>query len=297
MWDIKGKALGVPVYELLGGPTRDRIRVYGQAETPEGARKVIAEGYQSLKVGVFSSRGRSSRYSENPDFVQGVVENVKAIRDVVGPKVDIGIELHGDHQPQTSLVLIKALEQFQPWFYEEPIQFQNLPLMADIAKKTHIPIATGERMVTKWQFRELLTLGAASLLQPDITHCGGITELKAIATLAEAFYAGMLPHAKEGIVGAVASMHVSASIPNFLAHELPSLQAAPDDKVERSYLGKSYITKPLTMHESHVILKDNIDGPGLGIQLDDNLVDNERNVKEWEFPEVWDSFDGSVLDH
>jgi galactonate dehydratase len=297
MWDIKGKALGVPVYELLGGPTRDRIRVYGQAETPEGAKKVIAEGYQSMKVGIFSSRGRSSRYSENPDFVQGVVENVKAIRDVVGPKVDIGIELHGDHQPQTSLVLIKALEQFQPWFYEEPIQFQNLPLMADIAKKTHIPIATGERMVTKWQFRELLTLGAASLLQPDITHCGGITELKAIATLAEAFYAGMLPHAKEGIVGAVASMHVSASIPNFLAHELPSLQAAPDDKVERSYLGKSYITKPLTMHESHVILKDNIDGPGLGIQLDDNLVENERNVKEWEFPEVWDSFDGSVLDH
>jgi galactonate dehydratase len=297
MWDIKGKALGVPVYELLGGPTRDRIRVYGQAETPEGAKKVIAEGYQSMKVGIFSSRGRSSRYSENPDFVQGVVENVKAIRDVVGPKVDIGIELHGDHQPQTSLVLIKALEQFQPWFYEEPIQFQNLPLMADIAKKTHIPIATGERMVTKWQFRELLTLGAASLLQPDITHCGGITELKAIATLAEAFYAGMLPHAKEGIVGAVASMHVSASIPNFLAHELPSLQAAPDDKVERSYLGKSYITKPLTMHESHVILKDNIDGPGLGILLDDNLVENERNVKEWEFPEVWDSFDGSVLDH
>jgi galactonate dehydratase len=297
MWDIKGKALGVPVYELLGGPTRDRIRVYGQAETPEGAKKVIAEGYQSMKVGIFSSRGRSSRYSENPDFVQGVVENVKAIRDVVGPKVDIGIELHGDHQPQTSLVLIKALEQFQPWFYEEPIQFQNLPLMADIAKKTHIPIATGERMVTKWQFRELLTLGAASLLQPDITHCGGITELKAIATLAEAFYAGMLPHAKEGIVGAVASMHVSASIPNFLAHELPSLQAAPDDKVERSYLGKSYITKPLTIHESHVILKDNIDGPGLGILLDDNLVENERNVKEWEFPEVWDSFDGSVLDH
>ena len=193
--------------------------------------------------------------------------------------------------------MIKALEQFQPWFYEEPIQFQNLPLMADIAKKTHIPIATGERMVTKWQFRDLLTLGAASLLQPDVTHCGGITELKAIATIAEAFYAGMLPHAKEGIVGAAASMHVAASIPNLVAHELPSLQAAPDDKVERSSLGKSYITKPLVMHESHIVLKGNIDGPGLGIQLDDNLVENERNVKEWEFPEMWDSFDGSVLDH
>ncbi len=297
MWDIKGKALGIPVFELLGGPTRDRIRVYGQAQTPEGAKQILAEGYQSMKVGIFSSRGRSSRYVENPDFIQGVVDNVRAIRDVIGPKVDMGIELHGDHQPQTAMLLIKALEQFHPWFFEEPIQFQNLPLMADIAKKTHIPIATGERMVTKWQFRELLNLGAASLLQPDITHCGGITELKAIATLAEAYYAGMLPHAKEGIVGAVASMHVAASIPNLLAHELPSLQAAPDDKVERSYLGKSYITKPLTMHESHVVVKGNFDGPGLGIQLDENLVENERGVKEWEFPEVWDSYDGSVLDH
>jgi galactonate dehydratase len=169
--------------------------------------------------------------------------------------------------------------------------------MAEMAKKTHIPFATGERMVTKWQFRDLLSLGAASLLQPDITHCGGITELKAIATLAEAYYAGMLPHAKEGIVGAVASMHVAASIPNLLAHELPGLQAAPDDKVERSYLGKSYITKPLVMNAGHIIVKDNIDGPGLGITLDDNLIENERGVKEWEFPEVWDKFDGSVLDH
>jgi galactonate dehydratase len=297
MWDIKGKALGVPIYELLGGPTRDRIRVYGQAQTPEGAKHVMAEGYQSMKVGVTSSRGRLSRYVENPDFIQGVVENVKAIREVIGPKVDMGIELHGDHEPQTSMLLIKALEQFQPWFYEEPIQFQNLPLMADMAKKTYIPFATGERMVTKWQFRDLLTLNAASLLQPDVTHCGGITELKAIATLAEAFYAAMLPHAKEGMIGAVASMHVSASIPNFLAHELPSLQAAPNDKVERSYLGKSYIKKPLTMKDGHIDIKGNFDGPGLGIELDEHLVENERGVPEWEFPEMWDSFDGSVLDH
>lgn len=297
MWDIKGKALGVPIYELLGGPTRDRIRVYGQAGSPEGAKEVLAEGYQSMKISVTSSRGRLSRYVENPDFVQGVVENIKAIRDTIGPKIDMGIELHGDHQPQTAMLLIKALEEFQPWFYEEPIQFQNLPLMAEIAKKTHIPIATGERMVTKWQFRELLTLGAASLLQPDVTHCGGITELKAIATIAEAFYAGMLPHAKEGIVGAVASMHVAASIPNLVAHELPSLQAAPKDKVERSYLGKSYIKKPLVMDEGHIIIKKNIGGPGLGIELDDNLIENERGAEEWEFPEMWDSFDGSVLDH
>lgn len=298
MWDIKGKALGVPVYELLGGPTRNKVRVYGQAGSPEGAQKVIDKGYKSMKVGVTSSRGRLSRYVENPDFVKGVVDNIAAIRDVIGPTVDMGIELHGDHSPQTSMILIKALEQFQPWFYEEPIQFQNLPLMADMAKKTHIPFATGERMVTKWQFRELLTLGAASILQPDITHCGGITELKAISSLAEAFYAAMLPHAKEGIVGAVASLHVVASIPNLLAHELPNLQAAPDDGVARSSLGKSYIKKPLVMDDDgHITLAGNIDGPGLGLELDDDLMDNERGVEEWEFPEMWDSFDGSVLDH
>ena len=298
MWDIKGKALGVPVYELLGGPTRDRVRVYGQAGSPRQAREVISEGFTSLKVGVTSSRGRLSRIVENPDFVQGIVENISAIRDVIGPKVDMGIEMHGDHSPQTSMILIKALEPFQPWFYEEPIQFQNLPLMADMAKKTVIPFATGERMVTKWQFRDLLSLGAASILQPDVTHCGGITELKAISSLAEAFYAAMLPHAKEGIVGAVASLHVVASIPNLLAHELPSLQAAPDDGVERSPLGKSYIKKPLVMgKDGHITLAGNIDGPGLGLELDDNLVENERNVKEWEFPEMWDSYDGSVLDH
>ena len=298
MWDIKGKALGVPVYELLGGPTRERVRVYGQAESPKAAQEVIDQGFTSMKVGVTYSRGRLSRIVENPDFIQGIVENVSAIRNVIGPKVDMGIELHGDHSPQTSMQIIKALEPFQPWFYEEPIQFQNLPLMAEMAKKTTIPFATGERMVTKWQFRDLLSLGAASLLQPDVTHCGGITELKAISTLAEAYYASMLPHAKEGIVGAVASLHVAASIPNLLAHELPNLQAAPDDGVKRSSMGLSYIKKPLVMDkDGHITLVGNIDGPGLGLELDDNLIENERGVKEWKFPEMWDSFDGSALDH
>ena len=103
--------------------------------------------------------------------------------------------------------------------------------------------------------------------------------------------------AREGIVGTVASMHVCATIPNFLAHELPSLQAAPNDGVARSYLGQSYIKKPLTMTAGHVVIKGNFDGPGLGIELDDNLIENERNAPEWEFPTRSDSFDSSVLDH
>ncbi len=130
--------------------------------------------------------------------------------------------MHGEHEPPAAMQIIKALEPFRPWFFEEPIQFQNLPLMAEMAKKTTVPFATGERMVTKWQFRDLLTAGAAQLLQPDITHTGGVTEMRAIAALAEAFYADMLPHSKEGMIGFArpACMWRRRS-PNFLAHEVP----------------------------------------------------------------------------
>jgi galactonate dehydratase len=299
MWDIKGKALGVPVYELLGGPTRDRIKCYGQAESVEETKThVLAAGYKSMKTSVSSTRGRLSRASESPYYIDGFVEKVKAIRDLVGPNFDLGIEMHGEHEPPAAMQIIKAIEPFRPWFFEEPIQFQNLPLMAEMAKKTTVPFATGERMVTKWQFRDLLTAGAAQLLQPDITHTGGITELKAIAALAEAFYADMLPHSKEGMIGFAASMHVAASIPNFLAHEVPSLQAVNGGpKVERSPLGKGYLTRELVMTEGNIILKGNIDGPGLGIALDEHLVDNERGIPEWTFPEMWDAVDGSVRDH
>jgi len=299
MWDIKGKALGTPIYDLLGGPTRDRIRCYGQAESVEETKThVLAEGYTSMKTSVSSTRGRLSRASENPYYIDGFVEKVKAIRDLVGPDFDLGIEMHGEHEPPAAMQIIKALEPFRPWFFEEPIQFQNLHLMAEMAKKTTVPFATGERMVTKWQFRDLLTEGAAQLLQPDITHTGGITEMKAIAALAEAFYADMLPHSKEGVVGFAASMHVAASIPNFLAHEVPSLQAVNGGpKVDRSPLGKGYIKKPFTMEKGAIPLKGNLDAPGLGVELDEHLIDNERGIPEWQFPEMWDKFDGSVRDH
>ena len=299
MWDIKGKALGVPVYELLGGPSRDRIRCYGQAESVEETKShVLAAGYKSMKTSVSSSRGRLSRASENPYYIDGFVEKVKAIRELVGDNFDLGIEMHGEHEPPAAMQIIKALEPFRPWFFEEPIQFQNLPLMAEMAKKTTVPFATGERMVTKWQFRDLLTAGAAQLLQPDITHVGGITEMRAVAALAESFYADMLPHAKEGMIGFAASLHVAASIPNFLAHEVPSLQAVNGGpKVERSPLGKGYLKREFVMDQGAIVLKGNIDKPGLGVELDEHLVDNERGIPEWQFPEMWDSFDGSVRDH
>lgn len=296
MWDIKGKALGVPVYELLGGPTRDGIHIYYAPESVADAVDHMNNmGIKSFKIS--PSGRRPSRYGENPSYIKQCYDYFAAYRNALGPGADLGCELHGDSPPQTALEIIKALEPLQPWFYEEPVQFENLHSMADIAKKTTIPIATGERMVNKWQFRELLTLEAASFLQPDITHCGGITELRAIAALAEAFYAGMLPHCKEGIVGAAASMHVAASIPNLVAHEIPGIFTT-DTRVKRTWNGLSYIKKPLVVaKDGYIKLADNFTAPGLGIELDDNLVDNERGVPEWKFPQRWDAFDGSVDDH
>ena len=172
MWDIKGKALGVPVYELLGGPTRDGIHIYYAPESVADAVDHMNNmGIKSFKIS--PSGRRPSRYGENPSYIKQCYDYFAAYRNALGPGADLGCELHGDSPPQTALEIIKALEPLQPWFYEEPVQFENLHSMADIAKKTTIPIATGERMVNKWQFRELLTLEAASFLQPDITALPG----------------------------------------------------------------------------------------------------------------------------
>ncbi len=141
------------------------------------------------------------------------------MRDAVGNEVDIAIDFHGAVSPQTAGLLIKALEPYQPLFIEEPVQCQNVDIMADMARKTHIPIATGERIFTKWGFREILEKRAASILQPDISHVGGIFEARLIAGMAEAYYAAVAPHCPLGPISLAAGLQVDASIPNFLAQE------------------------------------------------------------------------------
>ena len=147
LWDIKGKVYGVPVYKLLGGPTRDRIRVYGQVNQTTGVN--------AMKVGATRDT-RAFKYNEGQKFVDEVVERFKALRDEVGSGVDIGVEFHGAVQPPTATLLMKALEPYHPWFYEEVVQPLNVDVMAELARKTHIPLATGERIFTKWGFKEIL---------------------------------------------------------------------------------------------------------------------------------------------
>lgn len=277
LWDIKGKALGVPVYELLGGPTRDRIRVYAHARTPEAIREALAQGFTTFKTGVH--KDRPARFVESMAFIEEAVEGFAALREILGPENDIGIDFHGAIPPQTSKILIKELEPYHPLFIEEPAPPENVDIMADIAHGTHLPIATGERIFTKWGFREILEKGAASILQPDLCHAGGITEVRLIAGMAEAYYAALAPHNPMGPISLAAGLQIAASIPNFLCQEQVSL-------------GHGYLKEPFQVEEGYIPLPTK---PGLGVELDEEAL-ADKIGHDWENPQTYDAFDGSVVD-
>ena len=270
LWDIAGKCYGVPVYKLLGGPTRDKVFVYG---TPDPIT-----GVKAMKVGPSAHR-KAHKYLEGYKIVDAIVEKFAALRDQ-HPDVDIGIDFHGAVQPTTASILIKALEPYRPWFYEEIVQALNVDVMADLAKKTHIPLATGERVFLKWGFREILEKGAAMILQPDVNYAGGITELKIIAGMAEAYYAPIAPHNPNGPCSLAASLQIAGCVPNFLVQERGDreheLLAEPLPPVRDGY-------RPLPT------------GPGLGITIDeDKLMDDVGEPRE--YGPQYDEDDGSVVD-
>jgi galactonate dehydratase len=277
LWDIKGKALGVPVYELLGGPTRDRIRVYAHGSEPDQLKAGVAKGFTAFKTG--PAKKRPARYIETPAAVQYAAEQFGELRRAVGNDVDIAIDFHGAISPATAKLLIKALEPYQPMFVEEPVNCQEHDVMAEIARGTFLPIATGERVFTKWGFREVLEKKAATVLQPDLCHAGGITEVRLIAGMAEAFYATIAPHNPLGPISLAAGVQMAASIPNFLCQEQVSL-------------GEGYIKKPFTVRNGYLDLPA---APGLGIELDENAL-ADKIGHDWRNPEAYDADDGSAVD-
>ena len=273
LWDITGKVYGVPVHRLLGGPTRDKVRVYGQLNEKTGVN--------AMKVMVRSSKRAPYKYNEGMLVIEEVVERFKALREKVGKNVDIGVEFHGAVQPPTAMTLMKALEPYYPWFYEESAQALNVDVMAEMAKKTHIPFATGERIFTKWGFREILEKRAATILQPDICYAGGITELKVIAGMAEAYYSPLAPHNPQGPCSLASSLQIAASIPNFLIqergdNEYTDLLAKPLPAVVGGY-------RPLLTE------------PGLGITIDENKLMAQVGEPR-PYRTQFDGDDGSVVD-
>lgn len=201
------------------------------------------------------------------------------MREAGGDDVDIGIDFHGAISPPNAKLLIKALEPYNPLFVEEPVQAQNVDVMAEIARGTHLPIATGERIFTKWGFREILEKQAAVILQPDLCHAGGILECRLIAGMAEAYYASMAPHNPLGPISLASGIQLAASVPNFLCQEQVSL-------------GEGYLKNPFKVQDGHVTVPTT---PGLGIEIDEAAL-ADKIGHDWRNRETYDNEDGSVVD-
>jgi galactonate dehydratase len=284
LWDLAGKAVGLPVYRLLGGPVRDRIRMYlgtGGSTPEEAARNARAradEGYTAIKTGV--AGGRPARIVESPAFVERAISTFAAMREAVGKEVDIAIDFHGAISPQTAGLLIKALEPYQPLFVEEPVQCQDVGALAELARKTHLPIATGERLFTRWAFRDVLEQRAATILQPDLSHAGGIFECRLIAGMAESYYAAVAPHCPLGPIALAACLQLDAATPNFLIQEQGSL-------------GVGYLKEPFVVKDGYIELPT---GPGLGIELDEEQLAERITTEDWKNPQSYAEEDGAVVD-
>ena len=268
LWDLRGKILGVPVYQLLGGPFRNKLRVYanGWYTNPaspeliaEEAKKVVEMGYTAMKFDPF---GKIAYTTISPEEAQLSVDRVAAVREAVGPNVDILIEVHARFNVYTAVGLAKRMEQYRPFWYEEPVSQENTNEMRQVRDRINIPVATGERLYLKFPFFDLVKNEAVDILQPDICNAGGITELHKIGSMAEAQHVMMAPHNTNSAVGTVASFHLDTAMPNFLIQEYHAefyephyfqvVQGLPRQK-------DGYVNLP--------------EGPGLGISLDNELLD------------------------
>jgi galactonate dehydratase len=223
-WDIVGQALGQPVHRLLGGAVRDRIKAYANGwytveREPEefhaAARAVVERGYRALKLDPF---GAGYAELERAERIRSIAL-VEAVRDAVGPDVEILVEMHGRFAPAVAIGLARALEPLAPSWIEEPVPPENLKALAKVSQRVSIPVATGERLHTRYDFRELFELQAADVLQPDITHFGGLLETRKLAATAETHYMLVAPHNVCGPVATVANLHLAACTPNFKIQE------------------------------------------------------------------------------
>jgi galactonate dehydratase len=281
LWDITGKWLGQPVYNLLGGATRDRIRMYGwvggetYGDYIESAKVSVSAGFTALKVGLFGA----VNIVDTLTVVEMNVQRFADLRAAVGPDVDIGIDFHGRVSPAMAVRFARALEPYYPMFIEEPVLPENVDTMVTVARSTTIPIAAGERLFTKWGFREVLEKQAAVILQPDLSHAGGILETKKIAAMAECYYAAVAPHCPLGPIALASCLQLDACIPNFLVQEHVTT-------------GEGYLKEPFKIVDGYIELPTK---PGLGIELDDDLIADKLYDGSWETPRLWHK-DGSVAD-
>ena len=291
LWDIAGKHFGVPSYQLLGGKVRDKARVYYHVfgETKE---ELIAGCAEARELG-FTAVGHLTPFLDDSrdipyfkthvDMIEDAVETVAAYRQAVGRDVDLCIEIHRRLTPSEAIVLGRGIEPYHPFFYEDPVTPDNFDEMALVASKIGIPIATGERLFSIWEFQALLQRGAVQFVRPDVCMVGGLSHAKKIAALAEAFHVQVVPHNPLSPVSTAACIQLAACIPNFALQEYPK----GEDESPKSEIVK----RPLAQENGFLIVPD---APGIGIELAEDAAERHPYVPR--AVETRLHADGSVVD-
>lgn len=292
LWDIKGKYYNIPVYEMLGGAARDSIRVYSwiggdrPQDVAAAAKEKVKAGFTAVKM----NATEEMNYIDAPSKVEAVVSRVAAIREAVGGDIGIGIDFHGRVHRAMAKILAKELEPYRPMFLEEPVLPENNEALREIARHTTTPIATGERQYTRWGFKRILLDGYVDIIQPDLSHAGGILEVRKIAAMAEAFDVAVAPHCPLGPIALAASLQVDACTPNAIIQE----QSLGIHYNQGSDL-LDYLVDPGVFQyvDGFVAIPK---GPGLGIEIDEKRVQEAaRQGHNWKNP-VWRNEDGTVAE-
>ena len=291
LWDIAGKNFQVPVYQLLGGKVRDKARVYYHVYGD--TRQKLLDGIKEAKDSGFTAVGHLTPfldedisvpyYKSHVDKMKNAIDAVEMYREVAGNDLDLCIEIHRRLTPAEAIVLGRGIEQFYPMFYEDPILPDNLDSMAEVASKINIPIATGERIHTIYEFSMLLNRNAVQYIRPDVCLAGGLTHSKKIAALAEANYVNVVPHNPLSPVSTAACIQLAACIPNFSIQEYPIGENIPP---------KSLLVKnSLELEDGFIKIPDT---PGIGIELSDDIQEKCPPVKYGQI-NTRRHFDGSVV--
>ena len=292
LWDIKGKALGVPVYELLGGAVRDKMQVYGwiggdkPAKAAEGAMKRVREGFKAVKMNGCSEM----EWIDTPKKVQDAIDIIAAVRETVGYGVGVGVDFHGRVHKGMAKGFMKDLEYLKPMFIEEPVLSENIEAFSSLAQYTSTPIATGERMFSRWDFKPLLAQGAVDIIQPDLSHAGGISEVKRIAAMAEAYDVALAPHCPLGPISFAAALQVDFNCVNAFIQET-SMGIHYNEGTDLL----DYLLNPEVFNvKDGYVERPTL--PGLGIQINEEKVrEMAKQGHDWKNP-IWRNEDGSITE-
>lgn len=292
LWDIKGKALGVPVYELLGGKCRDKVRTYPAIfkftpeEMAEECKEIKAQGFTAARLMITGDIRKKTADYEDGIFSYRVatqIARVKACREAVGDDFDLILEIHRSMNPMDAIAFAKGVEAYRPLFLEDPIPPDSNAVMAEIAEKTWLPIASGERFINIQEFEDLLSRKGARYVRPDVCALGGITPSKKVAAIAESHYVEIVPHNPLGPVSTAACLQLDAAVPNVCIQEFPSFYHQGNES--------QMIQQPLELDHGYLVVPD---APGIGIELVENIAElfppAQRSIN------CQISFDGSVRD-